>query len=133
MANKSSGCLIFLGLILGLIVILAISSSLIRQPPQITNTSLPVPASTAVEAVIAHYGPPHIIDSTEYDKPRPLMVTKWLIYKKQKVKLIFVADAPFGSPPPYSTWKLIGAIDTKKNINIDPEEVDRRMFQGRRK
>jgi hypothetical protein len=53
--------------------------------------------------IISTYGTPDKIDSTAYDKPRPLFVTKWLIYKKAKLKFIFIADAPMGSPPPYKT------------------------------
>jgi hypothetical protein len=133
MATKSSGCLITLGLIFGLIAVLAIASSLIKQSSQITTEPLPNSANTGIEAVIAHYGTPDIIDSTEFDTPRPPMVTKWLIYKKQKIKLMFMADAPLGSPPPYTKWVLIGATDTQKNIALGPDEVDRRMFRSRRK
>jgi hypothetical protein len=79
------------------------------------------------ESLIAQYGAPDSIDSTEYDKPRPPIVTKWLIYKKEKVKIMLVADAPMGSPPPYQTWKLFGVMDSRSNAMLEPPEFKKRM------
>jgi len=64
------------------------------------------------------------------------MVTKWLIYKKEKVKFWFMADAPMGSPPPYKNWKLIGVTDPKNDNLLDslePQELKKRMSRRLRK
>ncbi|WP_457306909.1 hypothetical protein, partial [Polaromonas sp. P5_E6] len=47
--------------------------------------------------VIARHGKPDRIKSTEFDKPRPPFVTKIFEYKKQNVKIVFLANAPIGS------------------------------------
>jgi len=85
------------------------------------------------DKVIAKYGTPDIIDSTEYDKPRPPFVTKWLTYQKENVKFIFIADAPMGSPPPYKKWKLLGVQDIHSNAMLDAEEMQRRMSRRLRR
>src|SRR3989338_10959717 len=52
---------------------------------------------------ISKYGKPDIDDSTQYDKPRPPFVTRWLIYKKEHVEVVYVPDAVYiNVPPPYS-------------------------------
>jgi hypothetical protein len=79
------------------------------------------------ESLIAQYGAPDSIDSTEYDKPRPPLVTKWLIYKKERVKFMLIADAPMGSPPPYNVWKLLGVMDSRSNVMLEPQEFKKRM------
>lgn len=79
------------------------------------------------EAAIAKYGKADVVDSTEYDKPRPPLVTKFLTYKKENVRFVFLADAPVGSPPPYKKWKLLGAQDPTNNSVLKAEEVERRM------
>jgi hypothetical protein len=82
--------------------------------------------------IIAKYGKPDRIKSTEYDKPRPPLVTRMLEYKKENVRFTLLANAPMGSPPPYSSWKLIGFQDPRDNSVISAEEVERRM-RGRKK
>lgn len=72
-------------------------------------------------------GKPDSIVSTEYDKPRPPMVTKFLVYKKEGVRFVFLADAPIGSPPPYKSWKLIGAQDPKTDAVLKGPEAKKRM------
>jgi hypothetical protein len=84
------------------------------------------------DEVIAEYGRPDKIDSTEYDKPRPPIVTKMLEYKPQHVRFTFFPDVPMGSPPPYRRWKLLGMQDPRDNSVISAAEAKRRM-QSRRK
>jgi hypothetical protein len=85
------------------------------------------------ESVIAKYGKPDKVDSTEYDNPRPPLVTKFVIYKKENVRFVFLADAPIGSPPPYKSWKLLGAQDPRDDSVLRAEEVERRMASRKRK
>lgn len=92
--------------------------------PQCISAEFP---SILPEAVIAKYGQPDVIDSTEYDKPRPPLVTKFVIYKNENVRFVFLADAPVGSPPPYKKWKLLGAQDPRNDSVLKAEEVEKRM------
>ena len=78
-------------------------------------------------AVVAKYGKPDRIQSTEYDKPRPPQVTRMLEYRKESVRFMLVADAPIGSPPPYKTWKLMGLQDMRYNSVISQAEADKRL------
>ena len=73
------------------------------------------------------FGQPDQIKSSEYENPRPPIVTKQLIYKKENVRVVYVPDAPVGSPPPYQGWKLLGFQDQKTNQVLKVEEVARRM------
>lgn len=80
------------------------------------------------DQVIAKYGTPDIIDSTAYDKPRPPIVVKEFIYKKEDVMIVFVAaDAPMGAPPPYSVWRLFGIEDAKGKRVLSVAEFKARM------
>jgi hypothetical protein len=94
-----------------------------------SSTTFPL---VAPEAVIAKYGKPDVVDSTEYDKPRPPMVTKFLTYTKERVRFVFLANGPVGSPPPYRKWRLLGAQDPRGNEPLNADEVERRMA-GRKK
>lgn len=79
------------------------------------------------DTIIAKYGNPDVIDSTEYDNPRPPFVTKWLIYQKENVRFMFLADAPVSSPPPYNKWLLLGAQDVRDDRVLNTDEVAARM------
>ena len=79
------------------------------------------------KAIVAKYGKPDRVQSTEYDKPRPPFVTRMIEYKKENVRFTFLANAPIGSPPPYKSWKLLGFQDPKDNTVISADEVEKRM------
>jgi hypothetical protein len=76
---------------------------------------------------ISKFGQPDQITSSEHETPRPPIVTKQLIYKKENVRAIYVPDAPVGSPPPYKGWKLLGFQDHRTNQVLKAEEVVRRL------
>jgi hypothetical protein len=80
-----------------------------------------------LERILSIFGRPDEVDSTEYDRPRPPIVTKWITYKKQGVSIYFIPNAKVGDPPPYMEWKLFGCIDniTKKPLTF--EETKRRF------
>lgn len=81
-----------------------------------------------VSLFICKYGKPDVDDSTQYDRPRPPVVTRWLIYRRERVQAIYVPrDARIGDPPPYKAWKLVGFTDPATNKPISPEVVVRRM------
>jgi len=91
------------------------------------QSSLGFAADVTLEMIVAKYGKPDVITSSEYEKPRPPIVMKFLDYKRQRVRFLFVADAPVGSPPPYASWKLVGLTDPTTNTAIKVDEVQRRM------
>ncbi len=71
------------------------------------------------ELIVQRFGPPDAVDSTDYDVPRPAFPTKWVTYKKEHVRFLFIPYAGLGVPPPYR-WRLIGTTDprTKKPIAL---------------
>jgi hypothetical protein len=79
--------------------------------------------------IIKRLGKPDRDDSTEYDQPRPPVVTRWLDYTRQNVRVMLVPANRVGDPPPY-TWKLMGFMDLARQQKISPDEVARR-FGGR--
>jgi hypothetical protein len=84
------------------------------------------------EAFIAKFGSPDDIETSENENPRPMFITKSLIYKKERVQSIFVANAKPGTPPPYEKWLLMGALDTKKKTSLDPDKALNRMARRSR-
>jgi hypothetical protein len=78
-------------------------------------------------ALIAACGKPDIDDSTEYDKPRPPLVTRWLSYKRAGVTAVYLADVQLGTPPPYKTWKLVGVNDDRSKKAIALSEFISRV------
>lgn len=79
------------------------------------------------KTIVAKYGKPDRVQSTEYDKPRPPFVTRMIEYKKENVRFSLLANAPIGSPPPYKSWKLLGFQDPRDNKVISADEVEKRM------
>lgn len=84
-------------------------------------------ADVTPEMIIQKYGKPDAITSSEYEKPRPPLVMKFFDYNRQRVRFLFMANAPVGSPPPYASWKLVGLTDPTTNTVIKADEVQRRM------
>lgn len=82
--------------------------------------------------IVAKYGKPDKFMSTEYDKPRPPIVTRILEYKKERVTLAFFPDVQLGTPPPYKTWRLLGARDPVADKPMSLAEAEQRL-QGRLK
>lgn len=81
---------------------------------------------------ISKYGPPDSEYSSENEVPRPLIVTRWLIYKKESVRAVYHPDAPVGSSPPYEKWKLFGFQNQKTNAVIKPAQVVKLMAHRER-
>lgn len=78
--------------------------------------------------LISKYGKPDVDDSTQYDKPRPPIVTRWLSYKKENVRAWYVPDGvSVGDPPPYRKWKFIGFADEKTKEPISPDEAVKQL------
>lgn len=88
--------------------------------------SAPAFADT-LDAVIRIYGPPDEDDSTQYDNPRPPLVTRWIVYKTGKVRLTFTPDAHIGTPPPYKKWKTSFFQDSQSNAFLLAEEAKTRL------
>lgn len=76
--------------------------------------------------IIRRLGKPDKDDSTEYDQPRPAIITRFLDYTRRGVRVMMVPTNPIGSPPPYN-WKLFGFVDLRTQQRLTPEEVARRF------
>lgn len=111
-----------------------------KKPDDPPLPDLPAPISTTkgqprddVELFISKYGPPDTDDSTEYDKPRPPFVTRWLIYEPEHVKALYIPDGvKLGDPPPYKRWKLIGFTDSGDNHVLRASVVVDRLKSRKR-
>lgn len=92
-------------------------------------------AETADDAThfISLFGKPDVDKSSESENPRPPIVTRQLIYKKENVRVVYLANVPAGSPPPYDSWKLIGFQDQRTGAVLKPAEAVRRLEHRRRK
>ena len=131
---------IFIG-VLTLLVILALSRRSDEASATPVSPSAPTaPTPTAepqsphddLSLFISKYGQPDQIKSSENESPRPPIVTKQLIYKKENVRAVYVADASVGAPPPYEKWKLLGFQDNRTNAVIDPTDVVKKL-EGRKR
>ena len=67
--------------------------------------------------VVKMYGKPDRVTSSEGERPRPPIVTKFAEYKKEGVRFVFVPDAPVNTPPPYKGWKLMAPQDIANGKN----------------
>lgn len=129
-SNSSMGCGSIVGIVL-LVGVLALvfGGSNSSNTSGSGSTSSPTPAGVRDDSknFISIFGEPDHIESSEYDNPRPPIVTKILIYKKQKVQAAFIADVSLDTPPPYDAWKLLGFQDERTNQPISNDELQRRM------
>jgi hypothetical protein len=85
-----------------------------------------------VSVLVAKYGEPDRIRSSENETPRPPIVTKQLIYADQHVRAVYVPDSEVGAPPPYEKWKLVGFQDNRTNAVLQPAEVVARMAKRKK-
>ena len=99
------------------------------QTPAIT--SIPEPHDD-LSLFVSKFGEPDRIESSENEIPRPPIVTKRLIYDKEKVRAVYVADGEVGAPPPYKKWKLLGFQDNRTNAVLQPEEAVARLEKRRK-
>jgi hypothetical protein len=76
---------------------------------------------------ISRFGPPDSEYNSADENPRPLIVTRQLIYKAENVRAVYCADVPIDSPPPYDNWKLIGFQNQTTNAVISPDDMVRVM------
>ncbi|MBI5080147.1 MAG: hypothetical protein HZC38_02090 [Chloroflexi bacterium] len=135
--NSHIGWLVVIGLTIAgylLLINLGNSPNSNNAPTSSSNnTSTSSQPHDDLSLFVSKYGTPDEVRSTEYDNPRPPLVTKILIYKKEQLRVAYVADAPAGSPPPYNNWKLLGFLNDITGKAIDPGEVVRIMQQRQQK
>ena len=117
-ANKIRGYLVLsIFVFIGLIILLVnLNKSTYKSPNETLQNS-----EDQLSGFLAQFGQPDKIVSTEYDSPRPPIVTQQLYYKRQKLVATFYANAEIGAPPPYAVWKLMGFKDLRTNKVITAE------------
>jgi hypothetical protein len=90
------------------------------------------PSAMFASEFIQKYGRPDSDDNTADDDPRPLMVSRIMVYQAADVRVICVPDAPRGdTPPPYNDWKIMGFVDTKTETAISREAAIARIDAAR--
>ena len=83
--------------------------------------------------LVKKYGKPDKLRSSEYEKPRPPLVTRMYEYRSANVRIVLLAEGPTGSPPPYASWRLIGYQDPRDNSVLTPDEAERRLSSRARR
>jgi hypothetical protein len=80
------------------------------------------------ELIVRRFGHPDAEDSTDRDVPRPPIPSKWITYKKEHVRFVFIPTGGLGDPPPY-LWKLLGPTDPRTRDPLKPAVAVRRLAQ----
>jgi len=78
-------------------------------------------------AFLAKYPGPDLDDNTAYDNPRPPLVTRWLVYRRVNLEVLFLAGGQVGDPPPYSAWRLIAVEDSRTKSQLSAEAIRDRL------
>ena len=105
------------------------SSGTGRSTDNIANTDDPVDDLTLF---LSQYAPPDSDDTTAYDTPRPPLVTRWLVYSREGVRVIYIANGKVGAPPPY-TWRLLGFTQDGTHEPLAADEALRLLANRRAK
>ena len=74
--------------------------------------------------IIAKYGKPDVVKSSENERPKPFFITRMMEYKKAGVRVTLLAN---DKQPPYVNWKLMGYQDIKTTNVIKLEEFESRI------
>lgn len=74
--------------------------------------------------IIAKYGKPDVVKSSENERPKPFFITRMMEYKKAGVRVTLLAN---DKQPPYVNWKLMGYQDIKTKNVIKLEEFESRI------
>lgn len=123
------GCLLVFLLVLVspilLLIIVKIVDSGGDSTPN-TQTAVTQQPKDDAELLLSRCGKPDVDDSTAYDKPRPPIVTRWMEYRKARVKALFIADSALGAAPPYR-WKFVGASDPRTQNPLEPKDAVKRL------
>jgi hypothetical protein len=101
----------------------AIFSSKTSKPRTITSSAMNQPLTP--DFILQNCKRPDIDDNTLNENPRPTMVTRWMEWRAEGFKLVFL-DAGNVSHL-NGSWKPIGAIDLKSNQGLSADEVRRRL------
>lgn len=75
-------------------------------------------------AIIAKYGKPDVVKSSENERPKPMFITRMMEYKHAGVRVTLLAN---DKQPPYVHWKLMGYQDIKTNKVINADEFESRI------
>jgi hypothetical protein len=84
---------------------------------------------TEADQLIENCGKPLKDDSTAYDSPRPPIVTRFVDYKVNGIRLKFIyvpGNGHVGDPPPYD-WKLQMVANAKTNKLYDRDQMSKLM------
>jgi hypothetical protein len=85
------------------------------------------PGLDAVDLFEQKYGTPDVDDTTAGDTPVPPIVTRWVVYKKEHVRMTFVFDRGAGG------WQPLAPQDDRTKQPISVDEMERRLKSRIRK
>lgn len=89
---------------------------------QPTNSTVPEPvnAKDDLDLFLKRFGAPDVDTSSLHERPRPQIVTRFLTYKKEKVKVVYFMGND-------GSWKFMSFIDPKTNKVVRPAEAVARL------
>ncbi len=132
-ASRRSRYLIVLVLFLFITLLINWMAKEDRQSTSLVSTPAGSVADNDAELLIARCGQPSSDISSEHENPRPLIPSRIIEYRKQRLRFTFVPGGntrPSDSPP--NQWKLVGITEmTAANPSharvVSPSEAVRRM------
>jgi hypothetical protein len=123
--------------VIGLIGIVSISNQLneslkkfreLGEQPQTTigSTTACVPYDD-LSHFKCRFGRPDVENSTEYERPRPTLITRWIVYNKERVRITYMPNPEPGELPPYRNWNFFSFQDSETNSPLSAAEVVNRL------
>ena len=76
-----------------------------------------------LSTLLSRCKPPTMDTSSEYEVPRPIMVTRVLTWSDQSVRAFYVPTGRLGDEPPYADWQLFAWSDPGRKIRLTPAEA----------
>lgn len=129
--KRTSGCAMIAAVFIAVVVVVSVVARCSGSDSTPTTASTPAPAVAQprddLEVFVQRFGEPDSDTSTENEQPRPPIVTRRLVYAKERVRAVYVPDAPATSAPPYAKWKLMGFQDERSNAVLQPAEAVERL------
>jgi hypothetical protein len=80
---------------------------------------------------LMYFEPPDFDDNTGFDVPRPPLVSRFMVYRAENVRVMFLARGTVGAPPPYK-WRFIAFSDAQTNQPLDVSDAMNKLYRKRR-
>jgi len=97
-------------------------------PSSVATRAPVVTTEDDLSMLVSKLGKPDVDDTTAMDNPRPPIVTRWLIYKREHLRANYIPEGvTVDDPPPYARWKFIAFTDSKTNQPLTGPALKKRL------